>query len=74
MEEITQRDVLYLAALLHDIGKFYQRADDNFENSKRLSPEVKKMIDYICPENQKGFFGYQHVVWTERVHAKYFWN
>lgn len=66
MEEITQRDVLYLAALLHDIGKFYQRADDSFENSKRLSPEVKKMIDYICPENQKGYFGYQYVIFSHK--------
>ncbi len=71
MAEITSRDSLYLAALLHDIGKFYQRADDSFEKSKKLSPEVKGLIDFICPENQKGFFGFQHVVWTYQfLHEK----
>jgi len=71
MAEKTLRDTLYLAALFHDIGKFYQRADDSFEQSKRLSPEVKGLIDFICPETQKGFFGFQHVVWTYQfLHEK----
>lgn len=36
------RDKIYLGALLHDIGKFYQRADpDGVAKSKLLSSSVK---------------------------------
>lgn len=63
MESI--REHIYLAALLHDIGKFYQRADKPFaEKSNDLSKHVRKIADYICPLNKEGRFGYQHTVWT----------
>ena len=63
MESI--REHIYLAALLHDIGKFYQRADKPFsEKENDLSTHVKKIADYICPSNKEGRFGYQHTVWT----------
>lgn len=61
----TTREQIYLAALLHDIGKFYQRADKNFsEKNNELSEYSKKMATDICPINDSGQFGYQHVVWT----------
>lgn len=60
---MTQRQTIFLAALLHDIGKFYQRGDDSFSNAN-LSEQTRNMLDYICPINQKGNFGYQHVLWT----------
>ncbi len=70
-----ERDVLYLAALLHDIGKFYQRADDSFNNKQsQLSDYSKQLANDICPLSDNGKFGYQHVVWTneffERVGLK----
>ena len=62
---MNKRNEIYLGALLHDIGKFYQRASGNFEsNTDNLSPQVKKIADNICPVNQKGYFGYLHVLWT----------
>ena len=60
------REHIYLAALLHDIGKFYQRADSSL-NEKFKEKEfenAKKIADYICPLNEHGNFGYQHSVWT----------
>lgn len=59
------REHIYLAALLHDIGKFYQRADKGFsDKTNELSDSVKKIAGLICPLNNEGRFGYQHTVWT----------
>ena len=50
------RDQIYLAALLHDIGKFYQRADTGaVKSSLFLKDEVKKLESMICPQ----YKGYQ---------------
>lgn len=62
------RERIYLAALLHDIGKFYQRADLAFSDKfNALSDSSKKMAELICPVNEHGRFGYQHVVWTNEM-------
>jgi CRISPR-associated protein Csm1 len=59
----NKRDLVYLAALLHDIGKFYQRADSGFSDKQvQLTDYSKKLANDICPLNDKGKFGYQHVV------------
>jgi len=63
------REEIYLAALLHDIGKFYQRADDPLNGSKELSALSKNMVQYICPDF-KGFPSHQHVVWTNEFFEK----
>ena len=47
----NRRQMIYLAALLHDIGKFYQRASN-------------KSIKEIRPGYDKEEFGYQHAEWT----------
>jgi len=61
----TTRKKIYLAALLHDIGKFYQRADKSFDDEENhLSKESRKIADLLCPLNEQGRFGYQHTVWT----------
>ena len=58
------REHIYLAALLHDIGKFYQRADKSLaQKENELSESVVKIADYICPLKD-GRFGYQHTLWT----------
>lgn len=46
-----KRQLIYLGALLHDIGKFYQRASN-------------KTIRDINPNYDKEEFGYQHAEWT----------
>lgn len=59
-----ERDTVYLAALLHDIGKFWQRADpDGAQRSKILSPEVKELESTLCPQ-YKGVYSHKHVLWT----------
>lgn len=62
----TEKDIVYLAALLHDIGKFYQRADDSGASSSRiLSDNVKGLECMIAPKNSKTqLFTHKHVLWT----------
>lgn len=67
----NKRDLIYLAALLHDIGKFYQRADSGFSDKQaQLSDYSKQLANDICPLNDAGRFGYQHVVWTNEFFEK----
>ena len=62
------RERIYLAALLHDIGKFYQRADRSFSDRyNTLSDSSKRMAELICPVNEHGRFSYQHVIWTNEL-------
>ncbi|MDR1170540.1 MAG: type III-A CRISPR-associated protein Cas10/Csm1, partial [Prevotellaceae bacterium] len=66
------REHLYLAALLHDIGKFYQRASNGLsEQNNNLSGISKNLSDMICPLNQSGYYGYQHTVWTTEFLCKH---
>jgi CRISPR-associated protein Csm1 len=59
------RQQIYLGALLHDIGKFYQRASGSLdEKDDNLSENAKGLAGQIWPTTQKGYFGYQHVLWT----------
>jgi hypothetical protein len=67
-----QREHLYLAALLHDIGKFYQRADKSLGDKENELSEVSKSIAvYTCPLNEIGYFGNQHVIWTSEFLEKF---
>lgn len=60
----NNRTLIYLAALLHDIGKFYQRADRNeVLTSSRLSDAAKKRESELCPEYH-GRYSHKHVLWT----------
>lgn len=65
----TEREKVYLAALLHDIGKFYQRADKNTaRKSEWLQGKNKKPSSY-CPLNprkcrKKTWYTHKHVLWT----------
>lgn len=65
------RKKIYLAAILHDIGKFYQRADSGLmDRYNSLSRHSKDIASDICPVNEYGRFGYQHVVWTNEFIEK----
>ena len=64
MTKNTLRDKIYLAALLHDIGKFYQRADiAGVSNSKVLSESIKNSESVYCPQFN-GNYSHKHVLWT----------
>lgn len=65
------RATIYLAALLHDIGKFWQRADVRMSDSSNLSQESKNLAGYICPKTATNGFGYQHVIWTHQFFQKF---
>lgn len=56
MEKITLEEVV-IAGLLHDIGKFAQRAD-----VKRL--RNKEMDGSLCPSSKGGWFTHVHVSYT----------
>jgi len=60
------REKIYLAALLHDIGKFYQRASGSINSEdNNLSKQSKRIRDYICPvKKETKEFSHQHVIWT----------
>lgn len=71
MENKTRQKIV-LAALLHDIGKFWQRGDESLGSiSNKLSKDSKALAGYICPINKHGGFGYQHVIWTNEFLVKY---
>lgn len=58
------RDMLYLAALLHDIGKFYQRGDKSgVKTSVQIDDFHKNLESAICPVKD-GRYTHKHVVWT----------
>lgn len=58
------RQQIYLAALLHDIGKFYQRFDPNSASqSKFLKANIKNLESIYCPYSH-GYYTHKHVLWT----------
>ncbi|HOC01939.1 MAG TPA: type III-A CRISPR-associated protein Cas10/Csm1, partial [bacterium] len=64
-----KQEAVILGGLLHDIGKFYQRA---YPDKTNLSQQTKNLEGYICPFNKKGnFFTHQHVLWTNEFFNKY---
>ncbi|NSW93325.1 MAG: type III-A CRISPR-associated protein Cas10/Csm1 [Bacteroidales bacterium] len=65
------RDEIYLGALMHDIGKFYQRADKDFYESEELREQSKRIADLICPLTQDRHFSHQHVIWTNEFFEKH---
>ncbi len=67
---MATRDEIYLAALLHDIGKFWQRADENFDRSIEISKETLSLIDYISHKTQSGYPTHQHVIWTYELASR----
>ena len=61
MENI--REHLYVAALLHDIGKFYQRADTGSVDTSQFLSEINKMENLFLPL-RNGTYSHKHCLWT----------
>lgn len=57
------REKIYLAALLHDIGKFYQRADVGSVSNSKFLKEHCKVESVFCPQHN-GHYTHKHVLWT----------
>ena len=52
----TTRKQIFIGALLHDIGKFYQRSDASFSDKyNNLSDYSKRMAEDLCPINDLKF-------------------
>ena len=60
----NNRERIYLAALLHDIGKFYQRADTGSVWSSRYLRVHGKDETTFCPTALAGRYSHKHVLWT----------
>lgn len=62
-----QRQQIYLAALLHDIGKFWQRADDkDIDNTSVLNDHVKQNADNLTDIKSSGFIPHGHTLYTQQ--------
>lgn len=72
------REQIYLAALLHDIGKFWQRADntDNLGNSTILKQSVKNNVQEVSRVTQNGYVVHGHSPYTQQFFEDYkkTWN
>ncbi len=60
----NKRDLVYLAALLHDIGKFYQRADSGGVAKSVYLSDINKNEGTFCPVYKNGRYSHKHVLWT----------
>lgn len=71
------RQALILGALLHDIGKFWQRCEKTggIENAQLLDAEVKTNLSSdFCPHrtyNQNTYLTHQHAAWTYQFLVNY---
>ena len=58
------REMIYLAGLVHDIGKFWQRGDNHLPSASQvLEPGIKMLQDQICPL-VNGKYTHEHLLWT----------
>lgn len=66
------REHLYLAALLHDIGKFYQRADTgSVATSKNIKPIIRELESTLLPKSELGVYTHKHALWTAQFIEDY---
>ena len=68
--ENNKREQIYLAALLHDIGKFYQRADTGATSSSKFLNRAKVLEQTILP-NYQGRTTHKHCLWTAQFILDY---
>lgn len=63
------RQNIAMAALLHDIGKFYQRAETHAatDKSEYLSGDIIKQMNSICGSH----WSHKHALWTAQFLSEY---
>lgn len=66
--QLTARQGIYLAALLHDIGKFWQRASDS---RKVLKQQTLQMEGSICPTGKAGYATHIHTLFTSEFFEEF---
>lgn len=72
MNNNSERQKIVLAALLHDIGKFYQRADDKWDSSAIITKEFpNKNFNHTVPVYENGNPKYIHALWTQAFFSKF---
>lgn len=59
--KLTAKQGIYLAALLHDIGKFWQRG---VKSRKALKSSTLQMEGSICPQASSGYATHIHALFT----------
>ncbi len=64
------REHIYLAALLHDIGKFYQRADTGSVSTSKELNEAKGLEHTFLPD-YNGRKTHKHCLWTAQFIINY---
>ena len=68
----TTREEIVLAALLHDIGKFWQRADKPYADSEVLAKlGFNQKYDTLVPVYDNGNPKYVHALWTYAFFQQY---
>ncbi len=61
-----ERQRIVLAALLHDIGKFWERADEHYSSSEVIKNEFpNKEYTHTVPVYPNGSPRYVHALWTQ---------
>lgn len=63
MTNTLTRQKIALAALIHDIGKFWQRGDVS-SNKSEFVKSYQEWGDTIVPLNRNKTLGYKHALWT----------
>lgn len=58
------RKHVYLAALLHDIGKFYQRSDEGSSVTSKILDEKVKNLENVLLPSFNGKKTHKHALWT----------
>lgn len=68
---MDKKKIVFLAALLHDIGKFWQRADvyDKDRGAWRDLDKSNFKEETFCPQ-QNGKYSHKHVLWTAQFIEK----
>ncbi|MEW5768055.1 MAG: type III-A CRISPR-associated protein Cas10/Csm1 [bacterium] len=57
--ELSDREALILAALLHDMGKFWQRTGEKYRG------EYEELVKDCCPYLElRGIYTHRHVLWS----------
>lgn len=69
---IKERQQIVIAALLHDIGKFWERADEKYDTSENIKEEFPNaQYTHTVPVYSNGYPMYSHALWTQAFLNKF---